>query len=67
MFEKYTGDLRTESPGLGAKRVGNVSFVPNPIEEYNDILNESPVKEPQSPAKDYQPDEASLYLALSDQ
>jgi hypothetical protein len=45
MFEKYTGDLRTESPGLGVKRVGNVSFVANPIEEYNDILNESPVKE----------------------
>jgi hypothetical protein len=28
MFEKYTGDLRTESPGQNAKRVGNVSFVP---------------------------------------
>ena len=65
MFEKYTGDLRTESPGLGAKRVGNVSFVPNPIEEYNDILDESPVKEP--PTKGYQPDEASLYLTLSNQ
>ena len=61
MFEMNTGDMRSDTQDI--KRVGRVSFIPAETSS-PDILNESPLaKETKNPLL---PDEASLYLALSD-